>query len=126
MLDLTRLTPYLIDYERKRGSVVEALKLLEKKIVSLVKMIKEQKTESNALKKENEALKAEGQELKIENAKLAEESSQLAAKVTMIEGSSRKDNKRLETLNQERTSTKLVVDDLIKSIDALVKNEKQR
>lgn len=54
-------------------------------------------------------------ELKSTNARLAEENEQLLHKLTTIQS---------EELNQERLRTKMFVDDLIKSIDSLVGNEK--
>jgi hypothetical protein len=57
--------------------------------------------------------------LKAENSKLLQENTQLAAKVSTMEGSLLKGNERIE-------ETKVVVDDLIRSIDALVRNEHQQ
>ncbi|OQA35983.1 MAG: hypothetical protein BWY54_00322 [Candidatus Dependentiae bacterium ADurb.Bin331] len=54
-------------------------------------------------------------ELKSTNSRLAEENEQLLQKLTTVQS---------EELNQERLRTKLFVDDLIKSIDSLVGNEK--
>lgn len=54
-------------------------------------------------------------ELKSTNARLAEENEQLLQKLTTIQS---------DELNQERLRTKMFVDDLIKSIDSLVGNEK--
>jgi chromosome segregation ATPase len=78
------------------------LKLLEEKIVCLAELIKE---------------------LKTENAKLAEENAQLAAKLLMLENLLQDDTQRLDALKQEKELTRLVVDDLIKSIDSLVENQ---
>jgi predicted nuclease with TOPRIM domain len=98
---------------------MEPLKVLEEKISSLI-------TSMTALKKSNETLKndaikakAECKELKAENSKLLQENTQLAAKVSTMEGSLLKGNERIE-------ETKVVVDDLIRSIDALVRNEHQQ
>ncbi len=57
--------------------------------------------------------------MKAENSKLLQENTQLAAKVSTMEGSLLKGNERIE-------ETKVVVDDLIRSIDALVRNEHQQ
>ena len=84
---------------------MEALVLLEKKIAALVDVV---------------------QELKNEKLKLVEESIQLALKIEAMEYSLLTDNERIEKLNQERALTKTVVDDLIRSIDLLVENEKQQ
>lgn len=98
---------------------MEALRILEEKISSLIKVIHELKTKNDTLKNENSKSKAENKELKAENALLVEEKTQLSAKLNMMESSLLKDNERIE-------ETKIVVDDLIKSIDALVKNEHQK
>jgi hypothetical protein len=83
---------------------METLTVLEKKIASLIDIIKE---------------------LKAENARLAEENAQLAAKVMTTEKTLLTDAQRVEELDQEKALTKMVVDDLIKSIDSLIEGEKQ-
>lgn len=88
---------------KKRGSVVNVLKMLEEKIASLVDLVKE---------------------LKAENARLTEENAQWQAKIKSLEKSVNTDAQRLEELNQEKALTKVVVDDLIKSIDSLVRPER--
>jgi len=84
---------------------VKVLKVLEKKIYSLVELVKE---------------------LKTENAKLAEENAQLLAKLESVQDSMFTESNRVEKLDQEKTMTKMVVDDLIKSIDSLVEYEKSQ
>ncbi|HEX2978042.1 MAG TPA: hypothetical protein VHO47_02900 [Candidatus Babeliales bacterium] len=54
-------------------------------------------------------------ELKAENARLSEENEKLVQKLTTVHS---------EELIKERLATKLFVDDLIKSIDSLISNEK--
>lgn len=81
---------------------MNSLKLLEEKLVSLAELVKE---------------------LKTENAKLAEENAQLAAKLSMLQNSLNDDTHRIEELKQEKELTRIVVDDLIKSIDSLVENQ---
>lgn len=88
---------------KKRGSVVSVLKMLEEKIASLVDLVKE---------------------LKAENARLTEENAQWQVKIKSLEKSVNTDAQRLEELNQEKALTKIVVDDLIKSIDSLVRPER--
>ena len=85
---------------------MEALPKLEKKIQALIAFVKSLKTDNQTLHKEN-------QELKSENARLAQENSQLATQ--LIAAQVRGDTQLEET--------KIMVDDLIKNIDALVKNE---
>jgi hypothetical protein len=83
---------------------VEALSILEKKVVSLIDIIRQ---------------------LKAENARLIEENVQLASKLTLMQGAVHEDAKRVEELDQEKALTKMVVDDLIKNIDSLVESENQ-
>ncbi len=80
---------------------MEVLQVLEKKIAALVELI---------------------QGLKAEKARLVEENAQLLAKVGSLEGSALEDSERLDEIKKE---TKCVVDDLIKSIDSLVKENQQ-
>lgn len=88
----------------REGEYVETLSVLEKKVVSLIDIIKQ---------------------LKTENARLIEENEQLATKLTMMQSVVHNDAKRVEELDNEKALTKMVVDDLIKSIDSLVQDEKQ-
>lgn len=83
---------------------MEALSILEKKVVSLIDIIRQ---------------------LKAENARLIEENVQLASKLTLMQGAVHEDAKRVEELDQEKALTKMVVDDLIKNIDSLVESENQ-
>ena len=83
---------------------METLSVLEKKVVSLIDTIRQ---------------------LKAENARLVEENTQLVTKLTLMQGVVHDDAKRVEELDQEKALTKMVVDDLIKSIDSLVEGEKQ-
>lgn len=78
------------------------LKLLEEKFACLALLVKEQADLVN--------------ELKAENARFAEENAQLAAELTMLKNS-------LQNTLKEKELTRLVVDDLIKSIDTLVENQ---
>jgi regulator of replication initiation timing len=71
------------------------LKLLEEKLTCLAELVKEIKTE---------------------NAKLAEENAQLSAELSMLKNS-------LQDSLKEKELTRIVVDDLIKSIDSLVENQ---
>lgn len=83
---------------------VETLSILEKKVVSLIDIIKQ---------------------LKAENARLIEDNAQLASRLNILQGAVHEDAKRVEELDQEKALTKMVVDDLIKNIDSLVEGEKQ-
>lgn len=75
------------------------LSLLEEKVISLIEMIKILKDENSALKNKNKDL-----------------ISQLRA----LEGSLVAETKDLEELSQEKMMAKLVVDNLLHSIDALI------
>ena len=94
---------------------MEALRILEDKISFLINFVTELKSRNEILFTEREQLKVDCQELKTENARLTEENSQLYARLEIQEV---KGNDRIQ-------ETKVVVDDLIKSIDALVRNEHQ-
>lgn len=83
---------------------MEVLNVLEKKIASLIEMIKE---------------------LKAEKAQLIEENIELKQKLESFESSLLSREKHVEERNQEIVLTKMVVDDLIKSIDLLVEEQQQ-
>ncbi len=78
------------------------LKQLEEKLICLAELVRE---------------------LKTENAKLAEENAQLSAQLVMLQNALKDDTQRIDQLKQEKELTRLVVDDLIKSIDSLVENQ---
>lgn len=75
------------------------LSLLEEKVVRLVDMVKE---------------------LKAKNESLLQENMSLQEQLEAMEKSFVSDTKDLEELSQEKVMTKMVVDDLIRSIDSLV------
>lgn len=75
------------------------LTLLEEKVIRLVEMIKSLKQVNQGLQEENQIL--QHQLLKLESSLVAE-------------------TKDLEELSQEKLMTKMLVDDLIRSIDSLV------
>ena len=83
---------------------MEVLNVLEKKIASLIDMIKE---------------------LKSEKALLIEENLMLREKLDNFESSLLTREKNVEERDQEIVLTKMVVDDLIKSIDLLVEEQQQ-
>lgn len=82
---------------------MEILNVLEKKIASLIEMIKE---------------------LKAEKALLVEENFELKQKLESFESSLLSKDKNVEERTQEIVLTKMVVDDLIKSIDLLVEEQR--
>lgn len=75
------------------------LTLLEEKVIRLVEMVKSLKLTNQSLSEENQMLKH--QLMKTESSLVAE-------------------TRDLEELSQEKTLTRMLVDDLIKSIDSLV------
>lgn len=81
---------------------MDAFKLLEEKIVSLIDRI-------NDL-----------QHTKID---LEERNIELQSKIKQLEETLMADVQRLDKLDQEKSITKLVVEDLIKSIDSLVEKQ---
>lgn len=112
---------------------MEALSILENKISSLLELIKGLKAENGSLKKECEQLKTEGVQLTEERARLHDENAelhehieQLTSKLEAMEKSVFAHDKDVETLSQEKAETKLLIDDLIKDIDSLVKSENQQ
>lgn len=85
-------------------NTVENLNVLERKLSQLIEVVRQ-------LKEDNDVLEREKLDLEIKLEKLEDELL--------------RDSQGLEELNQERALTKQVVDDLIKSIDSLVKSEIQ-
>lgn len=77
----------------------ENLHLLEKKIAQLIELVKAEKTL---------------------NAQLMQEKNALTARLEMVENSLLREARSSEELNQEREMTKLMVDELIGTIDRLV------
>ncbi|KKP29153.1 MAG: hypothetical protein UR12_C0014G0017 [candidate division TM6 bacterium GW2011_GWF2_30_66] len=97
---------------------MEVLNLLEGKIKSLVELV-------NKLKDDGIRLKTENARLADENACLAEKVFTLQAQVDSFEGAIVENSKNLDELSQEKALTRMVVDDLIKSIDSLVEENQQ-
>lgn len=84
---------------------LEKLNLLEKKIVTLVELIKAKEEQITKLTEQS--------------ANLAQEKMLLATSLENLENSLLKGSQNIEELNQERVLTKMVVDELINSIDRL-------
>jgi len=95
---------------------MEVLSLLEKRIASLLELTKK-------LQIENNTVKAENSKLVEDNLQLAQQVEHLTNKMKSIEGAVVENSKDLDELSQEKALTKMVVDDLIKSIDSFVKKE---
>lgn len=83
---------------------MDALKLLEDKVNSLISLVT--------------ALRAENEELLHAN-------EQLTRKLKVVEGAALQDAESVGLLRRETQQTKTAVDDLIKVIDSLVSNQKQ-
>jgi FtsZ-binding cell division protein ZapB len=109
----------------KKGRIMEVLLMLEEKVKTLVATIKDLKNQLSALRSEYDSLKIEVVDLKAENAKLAEGNAQLTFQLNTIESSILKETSHVQELTEERSMTRLVLDDLIKSIDLIVENENQ-
>ena len=104
---------------------MEVLLILEEKVKTLVAMVKNLKDQHGTLQSKYDSLKTEIVELKAENAKLAEGNAQLTFQLNTIESSILKETGHVLELTEERSMTRLVLDDLIKSIDLIVENENQ-
>jgi len=112
---------------------MEALNLLENKISALLDIVKRLKAENGGLKKECEQLGVERTRLAEEKAKLEEinaalrkEVGQLTTRLESVEGALLTNDENMDKLNQEKTETKVLIDELIKDIDSLVESENQR
>ena len=89
------------------------LALLEEKVLRLLEMGK-------TLKVSNHILNEENQNMKLSNQALQEENQMLKHQLMKTETSLVAETKDLEELSQEKMMTKMILDDLIKSIDSLV------
>jgi len=98
---------------------MDVFKVLEEKIATLVGVVQDLKSKNEALKAENEKAKKECEALQYERDELLKDNAQLLSKFDAMESSLHVGNERME-------ETKIVVDDLIRSIDALVGNEHQQ
>ena len=89
--------------EAQKGRVaVEPLQALEHKVGQLVELIKK---------------------LQHDKQQLVQENSDLKEKLSCLENSLLQGSQNLATLNQEKELTKVVVDDLLESIDKLMASE---
>lgn len=82
---------------------LEKLNVLEKKVASLIELIKAEKASNVLLMEENEVL---------------------SGRLEALENSLLKESKSIEELNQERAMTRMMVDELISSIDKLVEEQR--
>jgi chromosome segregation ATPase len=105
--------------------MMEAINVLEQKIVSLVELVEKLYKHNEAVRLECDALHKEIAELRAENAHFVEENVNLTAKLQDLSFSVQAESKELSELHQEKKYTKQVVDELIKSIESLVEKENQ-
>ena len=104
---------------------MEVLIVLEEKIKTLIAAIKSLKEQNDLLQSKYDTLKAGHEILKAENDRLTEGNAQLAFQLKTIENTILKETGHVQELTEERSMTRLVLDDLIKSIDSIVENENQ-
>lgn len=102
---------------------MEVLLALEEKVKTLILHTKKIKDQLCVLNQENDLLKLENSELQLEKAKLVEGNAQITAQLNAIEDSILLETNHIHELKEERSVTRLVLDDLIKSIDSIVENE---
>jgi predicted nuclease with TOPRIM domain len=102
---------------------MEMLHVLEEKLKDLVERIHEMKEQNKELREQASRADGENKELKSENARLAQENAQLALQLTTVQDSVMNGREHIVTLNQERTETKKIVDDLIQRIDLLAREK---
>ena len=89
------------------------LGLLEERVIRLVDMVKASKQESQTVKQLNQTLLEANQTLQ-------EENQMLKHQLMRAESSLVTETKDLEEMSQEKMMTKMILDDLIRSIDSLV------
>ena len=104
---------------------MEVVLILEEKIKALIARFKDVKSQHSNLQSKYDSLKNEFDVLEAENDKLAECNAQLTCQLNTIEKSMLKETGHVQELTEERSITRLVLDDLIKSIDSIVENENQ-
>jgi predicted RNase H-like nuclease (RuvC/YqgF family) len=79
----------------------------------------------SALQKKIEQLIILVKELKSENAKVDKENKQLQKKLQSFESTVLGNEQDIKVLSEEKARTKMVVEDLIESINAFMQTEKQ-
>jgi len=104
---------------------MEVVLILEEKVKALIATIKNMKKECDDLQSRYDFLESENAQLKAENNRLTEGNAQLTFHLNTVEKSILKETGHVQELTEERSMTRLVLDDLIKSIDSIVENENQ-
>lgn len=105
---------------------MKILEVLEDRVNRLISISIESTKKSKNLEKEIDILKEELSIVKAENTKFAEDNAELITQLKSLELNAQKENKQLLDLSEEKSLAKLVVDDLIKSIDALIERENEQ
>lgn len=103
---------------------METLHVLEEKIASLVKLVQDLKDQNAYLSAECDSLNNRIQSLSTQNVTLETEKTTLAKKLHSVESNVVDGTEQIAQLSSERALTRSVVDELIKSIDKLVAQEK--
>lgn len=101
---------------------MEALALLEKKVLTLVDLVKSQREHIEKLSLEKEELHAKLQSVEKSYAELQEQYLQLQQTLENLESSLLGGK---EELDHEKELTKLFVDGLLKNIDSISQGEQQ-
>ena len=105
---------------------MKILEVLEDRVNKLINMVIELTKKNKSLEKNIDLLKEDIAIVKAENVKFAEDNADLITQLKSLELSAQKENKQLHDLSEEKSLAKLVVDDLIKSIDALIERENEQ
>jgi len=112
---------------------MEALRILEEKIITLVSLIQDLKSKNTlletqvvALQLQSDELTIQNEQLEAENTRLTEENFQLVTNLSNLEASVSNGSETIDFLKEEKALTKIAVDDLIKSISDLVETEQQQ
>jgi len=103
---------------------MEVIRALEEKIKALFVYAQSLKQQLALLQANNDTLTTENEELRAESIRLAENNAQLMTQLNAIENSMLVEIDQVHKLKEEHSVTRLALDDLIKSIDSLVENEK--
>src|SRR5579872_253477 len=109
-----------------RSFGMDGFQVLEQKISYLVSKVKELKEKNDSLLFDIETLRKENSDVKMENAKFLEENAQLNLKLEILERDALIGTDQINELNEERSLTKMAVDDLLerlKVIDNLVEHQ---
>lgn len=105
---------------------MKILEVLEDRVNKLITMSVDFAKKNNSLEKDLDLVKEELAIVKAENVKFAEDNAELITQLKSLELTAQKENKQLHDLSEEKSLAKLVVDDLIKSIDALIERENEQ